>query len=208
MPSKYILREFAPQGYYHIFNRGNGKDQVFFDDEDYGYFLSLFADYLSPPTEKRRRKSLFGEIHLLSYCLMPNHFHLCLQQEKERSITSFVQCVSQVYARYFNKKYDRVGHIFQDKYKARFLHTDADLLNITRYIHANPIELPEVDIETYQFSSFQYFLKGKSPLWLETEKITEIFLSLFNPHDFVDTYRSFVVTYAKIDFHKAGSETA
>lgn len=174
MSRELVQRKFIENGYYHIFNRGNNKKPLFLDKEDYAYFLSLFDCYLLKESEHRPRwisQQFEGEIELISFCLMPNHFHLLIKQIPERAISQFLQCIMTKYSKYFNKKYNLVGHVFQGRYKARNILNDSDLLNISRYIHHNPKDITK-NFLLYTYSSAQFFIqKAPIPQWLKTESI-------------------------------------
>ncbi|MCX6791992.1 MAG: transposase, partial [Candidatus Gottesmanbacteria bacterium] len=86
-----------------------------------------------------RMNNFYGTIRLLSYCLMPNHFHMVVWQKHGPGIDEFMNSLWTRYTMYFNRKYRRVGTLFQSVYKAVAVTTDAQLLHLTRYIHQNPI---------------------------------------------------------------------
>jgi REP element-mobilizing transposase RayT len=113
-------------GLYHIIARGNNRKEIFKEKEDYADFLKN----LQALKEKTSFK-LFG------YCLMPNHFHLLM--EVGRSSTSVVmQRLLTSYTKHFNKKYNKIGHLFQGRYKSIICEKDSYLLELVRYIHLNP----------------------------------------------------------------------
>src|SRR4030042_4694682 len=124
MPAKNSVREYSPEAYYHLYNRGVAKQNIFLDEQDYKVFLSYLKIYLSAPDQtkegfpSRQLKNFFEQVKLLSYCLMPNHFHLFAWQKEIDSLTSFMRALFIKYSLYFNKKYDRVGPVFQGKFKA------------------------------------------------------------------------------------------
>ena len=146
-------KKFAPDCYYHIVNRGNGKQDIFLDDEDSKFFIFRLRENLFPtdfrkshPIHSRLngrwqyiRKALpDGAFTLLCYCLMPNHFHLLIRQNALVNINKLISKVCTSYSKYFNKKYERVGHVLQDKFKAVLVASDAQLLWVSAYIHQNP----------------------------------------------------------------------
>lgn len=146
-------KKFAPNCYYHIFNRGNGKQDIFFDDEDRKFFILRLRENLFPtqfrethPVKSRingrwqyKRKTLpDGAFTLLCYCLMPNHFHLLIRQNALVNINKLISKVCTSYSKYFNKKYEKVGHVLQDKFKAVLVVSDPQLLWVSAYIHQNP----------------------------------------------------------------------
>ena len=168
-------RNFAKNGFYHIYNRGNAKQNVFLDDEDRSFFLYRLkenlprlaegallqgASLVAEPSGRYIRKTLPpGCFSLLSYCLMPNHFHFLIRQNTELSISKLIGKVFTSYSKYFNAKYDRVGHVFQDRFKAVLIETDSQLLWVSAYIHQNPKVAGLVeDLVNYKWSSYPDYL--------------------------------------------------
>lgn len=214
MPAKNRVKKFLAGGYYHIYNRGVEKRRIFLDDQDYRVFLHLLEYYLSPfvelsehplkqltgfiPVRKRPLNNLAGEIELISYCLMPNHFHLLIKQVSERGMQKLMQKLLTTYAIYFNRRYDRVGHLFQGPYKAALVENDAYLLHLSRYIHQNP-SLTKGFLAEYPYSSYQYYLGNKKSGWLKTDLILSFFKEPEkNPLGIrFTTYKDFVELYEK-----------
>lgn len=194
-----LKREYVKDGYYHVFNRGNGKQDIFHSPEDYEFFISLFKEYLSDREKglgRWKRNTYKGAIEVIAFCLMPNHFHLLIRQREERIMSEFMRSICVRYTKYRNKKYRTVGHTFQDKFKARHIQSDPDFVFLSRYIHRNPVELCD-DIFTYPYSSLQYFLyPARVPIWLSSIQMQEMFLGLFGTRasDFSEIYKSFVQT--------------
>lgn len=181
MPNKLTLRHFVRGGYYHVFNRGVAKQNIFFDQEDYEYFLHVLGNYLEPPreTKRRARRNFYKRVDILAFCLMPNHFHILLQQHEEKVVAAFIQSLLLRYVFYFNKKYKRVGHLFQDTYKARLIEDDIDLLHLTRYIHLNPQAIT-ASVQHYAYSSLgAYIFQRKRFPWLTQHTVMEIFCGFF-----------------------------
>src|SRR5882672_8618089 len=136
MPSRNRVKQYVSGDYYHIYNRGAEKRQIFLDEHDYQAFIGYLMLYLSPPDPwTRRHKDMSREIELAVYCLMPTHFHLLVRQSSDRAISSFVRCVMNGYVRYFNERYRRVGSLCQDSYKAVRITSDAQLQYAEQYIH-------------------------------------------------------------------------
>lgn len=139
-------KSFAPEEYYHLFNRGNGKMEIFRDPADYNFFLSRIEEYLYPERKNRRapsaryvRKSFpSNAFTLVAYCLMPNHYHLLFCQNNTFSLSALMLGLTTSYSKYFNKKYDRVGSLFQDQFKAVHVGSNEQLLWVSAYIHQNP----------------------------------------------------------------------
>ena len=143
--------------YYHIYNRGNSKQKIFHDKEDYLRFISLL--YISNSNQSFNfydlgRNTNFNvykieRINLLvdigAYCLMPNHFHVLITQKIENGISKFMQKLSTSYSMYYNKKYKRTGGLFEGKFKSQHADTDQHLKYLFSYIHLNPIKLIQKD---------------------------------------------------------------
>lgn len=142
MASRNALKVDIAEQYYHVYNRGVNKGVIFQDADDYRVFLNLLKRYLDKGHQNDVHKSpvhtLNGKIEINAYCLMPNHFHLLIYQLEEGSMKKLIQSVCSSYTAYFNKKYSRVGHLFQGVYKASLISTDAYVQHISRYIHLNP----------------------------------------------------------------------
>ena len=175
---------FANDHYYHIYNRGILKLPIFFDKSDYlrfVYSLDQFNDIKSVPQfghpMSKPRKPL---ISIIAWCLMPNHFHIFIRQETDCGISRFMQKLSIGYTKYINTKYDRSGHLFQGKFKARLVDNDAYFLHISRYIHLNPIKQttkinPKELLHQYEWSSYLDWVGiNKFPSLLNHELVKEI----------------------------------
>jgi len=151
---------FVPNGYYHAFNRGNNKQPIFLDREDYIFFLFRLKESVFPGTIKSTgrytRKALPSQAFtLLAYCLMPNHFHLLIRQNGTVPISKLLSKVCTSYSMYFNKKYGRIGQVFQDQFKAIHVDNDSYILWLSAYIHQNPQAAGLVDsLGQWQWSSF------------------------------------------------------
>ena len=119
-------RIFSDTGVYHIMMRGNDKGRIFLDDDDRRRFIfKLFEKASEENTD------------IYAYCLMSNHIHLLLY-DKDCNIARLMKRINVSFAYHFNKKYKRVGHLFQDRYKSVTVGNDAYLLTALRYIHQNP----------------------------------------------------------------------
>ena len=152
-------KNFLSGNYYHLYNRGNNKQHIFIDDEDKKVFLFFLAEGVFPgrnktKTKRPRRLLPPGSFDVHAYCIMPNHYHLLVKQHADISIARLIQKVCTSYVKYFNKKHGRVGHLFQDKFKAVLINNDAHLKWVTEYIHQNPSEAGiSKDPEEYIWSS-------------------------------------------------------
>lgn len=135
-------------GYYHIVNRGVEQRVVFYDKDDFEYFIKLLA----------KGCERFN-IVIHNFCLMNNHYHLLIEIEDE-TLSKFMRHLNSNYAIYFNKKYKRSGHLWQGKFKSWYVANEAYLYILMRYIEQNLLKAKMVDkINHYPYSSSHYFLK-------------------------------------------------
>ena len=148
-----------PGAIYHVMLRGNAKQAIFYNDEEYRYFEDILAEGLEQYS-----------LTLHAYCWMKNHVHMALQVE-DNPLSKLMQNLSQRYTHWFNKRYDRVGHLFQGRYKAILVDKDAYLLELIRYIHLNPVRANIVtDPIDYLLSSHAaYAGHAQPPLWLNVD---------------------------------------
>lgn len=148
---------FVQEEYYHIYNRGNSKQKIFHDKQDYLRFTSLL--YISNTSEtfnlydlsrspdfnvyELERKNLL--VNIGAFCLMPNHFHILITQITDEGISKFMQKLGTAYSMYYNKKYERTGGLFEGKFKAQHSSTDKHLKYLFSYINLNPVKLIQKD---------------------------------------------------------------
>jgi hypothetical protein len=209
MPAKHTVKTYIEDGIYHVFNRGNDQRVIFHDDADYRKFISILSDALTSPTEhnptketvttrhgtfegaKRQPKNFHGSIMLLSYCLMPTHFHLLIQQHTDHALPEFIKSICTRYVMYYNLRYKRTGKLFQTVYKATDIMDDASLLNVSRYIHRNPLTHTKSLLTAW--SSYSAYHGYSTLPWIHTELI----LGLCGPGNIkpgspYTTYKEFV----------------
>jgi REP element-mobilizing transposase RayT len=123
-------RLYKKNSYYHVFNRGNNKNNIFFDTEDKKYFLKNFYSY-----SKRYN------IKIVAHCLMRNHFHSILKTgDCPRDLSKFLQAFMTKFSMYINRTYKRVGHVFQGRYKAKLITSKGYLIQVKKYIRNNPVK--------------------------------------------------------------------
>ncbi len=198
MPSRNVIRSFAEDSYYHVYNRGVEKRKIFLDDQDYNMFLYYLSIYLLPLEQllelypkfplRLYPKNLHGEVELLSYALMPNHFHLLLKQRRIDGVSKLLKQVTNGYTLYFNNKYERVGGLVQGRFKAVGIESDELLLHVFRYIHLNPVIARLVENPGhYKWSSHKEYLeKGKhSRSFINKELILSHFISVDKLEEFI-----------------------
>ena len=142
---------FASGEFYHLYNRGNSKQKIFHNAEDYARFMGLLYACNQKENFKidnlRKGESLYETekrsklVSIGAYVLMPNHFHLLITNKEENNISKFMQKISTAYVMYYNKKYERTGGLFEGKFKSQHLNTDRYLKYIFSYIYLNPVKL-------------------------------------------------------------------
>lgn len=165
-------RKRAESGIYHIMLRGINQQQIFEDEEDNHKFLQLLNEC----------KEISG-FKLLAYCLMGNHIHLLIREGAEPLEQVFKRIGSR-FVYWYNVKYQRVGHLFQDRFKSEPVDNDSYLLTVIRYIHQNPVKAGIcAKPEGYPYSSWQEYLTTP---WITDVAFTD---SLINREDLIDFHK-------------------
>jgi putative transposase len=143
---------FSVGEYYHVYNRGVEKHDVFHDDSDRLRFQRMLhiANSDKPVVYKLIQRSPLDKIEtgekltaIGAYCLMPNHFHLLVKETEEGGISKFMEKLTTGYSKYFNKKHNHLGRVFQGQFKAEHVDNDEYLKYLFAYIHLNPVKLIE-----------------------------------------------------------------
>jgi REP element-mobilizing transposase RayT len=204
MPARNSVKQHVEDSYYHLYNRGVEKRQIFQDSQDHAVFLNYLKEYLLPKDEKVLRDKLSEpnlsskernkivkllrlnnfsqEITLLAYCLMPNHFHLFIKQKSAYSIDKFMNSLCTRYTMYFNRKYKRVGPLFQGVYKAVLVKSEEQFLYLSSYIHKQALQSPESPC------SYLEYLGERKTTWIQPKEVLAYF-SKTNPRF---SYKEFV----------------
>jgi REP element-mobilizing transposase RayT len=171
-----------PGALYHIYQRGNYKQEIFLDDIDRRFFLKLFFDAKK-------------EFNFLLYCyvLMKNHVHITIETPNAIPISKIMYFTESNYARYFNKKYGRKGHLFQGRFGDILVDKDNYLLGLSRYIHLNPVKAEMVATpEEYPWSSYRAYVGiEKNPL-LDIDMILSYFNVIMDNSEAGIRYKKFV----------------
>lgn len=165
---------FLPDQYYHLYNRGNNRRAVFFEPENYIYFLNGI------------RKYLLGYVEVIAYCLMPTHYHILvkvLRPEQTSEVLKTSEVLSNAmmrlgvsYTKAINKRFDRVGALFQGQFQAKPVKSYKHLLTLCAYIHANPVKdglaaAPEM----WDFSNYLEWMELRNGTLVNREFIAENF---------------------------------
>ena len=134
---------------YHCMLRGINKQDIFFDEKDYLKFQNII----------RKTKEIFL-YKLYSYVLMPNHIHIEIKDDTDK-ISQIIHSMATSYANYFNKKYQRVGHVFESRFESKNVESSYYLLNLVRYIHQNPVKARICEMDKYKWSSYVEYFKSE-----------------------------------------------
>jgi REP element-mobilizing transposase RayT len=180
---------FEIGNFYHLYNRGNNKDLIFIEEENYLYFLQLMKKYLIPIAD------------IYSYCLIPNHFHLILKIKDENELPdAFVSLKTKIhqpfsnmfntYTKAINKRHNRRGSLFQEHLKRKQIQNEEYLRNLIIYINTNPSKHGIEGFNEYSFSSYRALI-SKKPTLLKRNEVIELF-------DDVDNFK-FVCNQNKIN---------
>ena len=155
------LRIELAGGLYHVTSRGDRRENIYDDDKDRGEWIDILG---------RVCERYNWRCH--AYCLMDNHYHIIVETA-EGNLSKGMRQMNGVYTQYFNRQYNRVGHVFQGRYKAILIERDTYLLELSRYVVLNPVRAGMVDqAEDWTWSSYLAMQgKAKKPNWLETHWI-------------------------------------
>ena len=186
MPSRFVLRNFSENSFYHILNHGIENKAIFLDMQDFRVFLFYLFIYLANPEEVKKKypdlpprlltKNLSGDVKLIAYCLMPNHFHLVLHQLTGGPIPSLMKQVMNGYTFYFNNKYKRVGSLVSGRYKSVKVKDEQVLTNLVRYVHMNPVLVGMCsNPDDYEWSSYRDYIGKDGNLPTNKEKVLSRF---------------------------------
>ncbi|MDQ0215273.1 REP element-mobilizing transposase RayT [Oikeobacillus pervagus] len=147
-------RVWIPQAYHHIYARGNNRQNIFHNEADMRQVFRLLSMVHSD-----------FKISISAYCIMTNHYHFLLKSE-EVSISKVMGIFNKRYTDYYNRRYEHVGHVFQQRFNSSPILIPQNLLNVSRYIHRNPIntKIPMVSkMEDYPYSSYQFYKRNTPP---------------------------------------------
>jgi putative transposase len=191
MASRNERKIYIKSGIYHVYNRGVNKLDIFSDEGDYRYFTESFPLYLLTKEELltylqhenysarkmvrllskvEKLKNYASEIDLLAYCLMPNHFHLLLRQNSEDGMSKFLKSLQGRYSKANALKHNRIGPLFQSRFKAVLVGNLNYFRTVISYIHNNPSSHlgGSQNPAEYSWSSFQDYIGSKPRSWIKT----------------------------------------
>lgn len=196
---------FVNNYFYHVYNRGVEKKQIFIHPQDYQRFLKILYYYqFEGPKVKFSliSKQVFDNFHpnsdrklvdIICYCLMPNHFHFVLKQLKDDGISKFISQISNSYTKFFNTKYNRVGALFQGVFQAVMIESDEQLIHTSRYIHLNPVVSSITkDPNQYVWSSYNEYLSENNNLCIK-----DLIINMFPSREAYEQFVLDQVNYGK-----------
>lgn len=157
-------REWYPGAIYHITTRGNHRNDIFKEGEDYLLYLSILKESI-----ERFKASLY------CYCLMTNHVHLIIETT-EIKISEIMKRINSLYTKNYNIKYNLVGHLFQGRYFSELIETDSYTLEASKYVHLNPVKAKMVKYpEEYEWSSYGMYIGITKENLISSEKVLSYF---------------------------------
>jgi len=169
---------FLPGNYYHVYNRGANRADIFLNDKDYVFLLKQVKDHI-----------IEFEITVIAYCLISNHYHFILRQNGEAKINDFMQAVFYIYSSAFNAIHNRSGTLFEGPFRAILVDKNKYLLHLCRYIHRNPLEAGMVvRPEQWNYSIYPEFIGKRNGTLVDKEFVRQNF---GNP----EAYEDFVMNY-------------
>ncbi|MBI5793627.1 transposase [Candidatus Uhrbacteria bacterium] len=193
------LFDFSVGEYYHVYNRGVDKRTIFHSQPDYQRFLDGMWIFNDTETRDelsfylRKQHGWYGSpcAEVSAFSLMPNHFHLLIEETEKGGISNFMQRLGTGYTHYFNRKQERSGRLFESVFKAKHIDSEAYLEHITRYIHLNSLDLCGIDwkhgsldptktreaLRDYRWSSFPFYLAQKDTNFLNLKLLNGLFSS-------------------------------
>lgn len=207
--------KFVNDHIYHIFNRGVMKRDIFLSTADYFRWVDLMRWYLrydysysrflgrikqaqslgGKPAEVAEVKQIIARFHrlpqkpveIITWVLMPNHFHMVLKQITEDGISAFLHRISNAYSHYFNRKNDSSGSLFQGRFKAVLVETEGQFLHVCRYNHINPLAAgltTKKGLSRYPWSSLQSYLAGEDDSVTTKEDLLAYYKSVSSLEEF------------------------
>jgi REP element-mobilizing transposase RayT len=183
---------------HHVYARGIEKRPIYLDDADRKSFLDRIGKNLPK----------WG-MRCLAWSLMPNHFHLLLQSDKG-CLPSFMHCLLTGYSMRFNERHQRVGHLFQNRYKSPVVCKDGYFRDVVRYIHLNPVRSEIVrsipELEEYPWTGHRHIIRGGSPAWQDTGLLQTEFDDPRDVTGWVRRYRDYIEKVPEGTFQAYGVE--
>lgn len=180
---------FVQGGYYHVYNRGAGRQAIFHEERNYVYALRLL-----------KRVARECEVTVVAYCLLPNHYHWLLRQDGETPAGKVPARVFGSYTQAFNRAYERTGTLFEGPYKALAVETDAYFVNVCAYIHLNPVHHGLVaSPEAWPYSNYLEWIEKRPGTLVDRNLVYAYFANPRAYEEFTEDTRQ------RYTFQEAGS---
>lgn len=187
-------RRLSKSQVYHVIIRGNERRKIFLCDEDRIKFIDILQE-----------KSEEGEFSVLAYCLMDNHVHLMIREGTDQ-INRIMQRISVSYVYYFNKNYERTGHLFQDRFKSEPVENENYLLAVVRYIHNNPVKANLIEKPSqYRWSSYNAYIGRADNCLADREFVLKMFSD--DEEKWIKMFVNFSQEEVRDDFMDVNEET-
>ena len=188
MPKRNAIKQYAPNSYYHIYTRANNKISIF-NSKTTTIFLNIAKLLLSSEQQSdkfgRPYPNFHSQIELLAYAIMPNHFHLLVFQKNELDMEKLMRSLMTRFSITYNKTHNHTGRVFESRYLAKRIETDAQLYHISRYIHLNP-----TDWQSGRNTSLNYYSGKYHANWINPRKILQLFPSYTAYLKFLKSYNN------------------
>ncbi len=156
-------RLYSESGCYHIMLRGNERKKIFLDDGDRHHFIDILL--------KKKNET---QLLIYAYCLMDNHIHLVVR-DAQNEISNIMKGIATSFAMYFNAKYDRVGHVFQNRFKSEPVEDDRYLMSVIRYVHNNPVKaMVVIKPDQYNWSSYRSYINPEETTLVEPRYVLDM----------------------------------
>ncbi len=169
--------KFKAENYYHLYNRGVNRQPIFFQAENWGFFIKRLRKYCQPDF-----------IDIIAYCLMPNHYHLLVYLKTDELSEKIMQPFGVSYTKAINWQQKRVGPLFQGPFKAKHVDRESYLLHLSRYIHLNPVEAGLVKSPAeWPYSSYRDYIGLRSGTLPKPEIVLAQFASPADYQKFVES---------------------
>ena len=140
-----LPRNYQKTSFFHVMSQGINKDYIFKHSEDIKYYIKIMYQLTKGQ-----------EIKVIGYCIMSNHAHMLIETEEIKELSKYMQRLNTKYGKYYNKKYNRVGYVFRDRYRAQGIYTEKYLYNCLRYIYNNPVKAGICkNAEDYPYSNYK-----------------------------------------------------
>ncbi len=175
--------KYEDEHYYHIYNRGAHKKEIFFEEENYKFLVRLFEKYLEPYC-----------VTVVAYCLMPNHYHLVVKQNSNSNgdIGNFLKTTFNAYTQAINNRFGLSGTLFQGQAKVKHISSDEYCVHLIRYIHLNPVTAKLIKrAEDWKFSNYLEWIGKRDGMLMDKNLRNGYFTN-------GDNYKIFVEEYAEI----------